>query len=181
MKKLWLLAIPVITGMGVGPAWAAKAPVKSQPARKTLQSSTDLVHQEKYAIGFQSTWPAWGLSGQMDINDKLTAQAVLGFAGETNIYALRGLYNIKKSSTPFLHNYYGFAAIGDYTSPSYDFNGNSTRESVIGFGLGAGVEAAPFEDLPIWLSLEVGASFAGFDNYSGFNTIGFGLGMHYRF
>lgn len=182
MRSFWLMTVLAVFALGARPAVAADKTVKGKPTHKTLQiSSMGLVHKEKYAIGFQSTWPAWGLSGQMDINDKLTGQAVLGFAGETNVYAVRGLYSLKKSFTPFKHNFYGFAAVGDYTSPSIDLNGNSTRESVFGFGVGAGVEAAPFEEYPVWFSLEVGASFASFKNDSGFNTIGFGLGAHYRF
>ena len=182
MRFFWLLCGLAIFVIDAGPVSAANNPVKSKPARRSLQTgSMGLVHKEKYAIGFQSTWPAGGLSGQMDINDKLTGQAVLWFACGRNVYAVRGLYSLKKSFTPFKHNFYGFAAVGDYTSPSIDLNGNSTRESVIGFGVGAGVEAAPFEEYPVWFSLEVGASFASFKNNSGFNTIGFGLGAHYRF
>lgn len=161
----------------------SKRPYKAENGKKahnTLQDES-FVHTQKYAIGFQSTWPTWGLSGQMDINNKLTGQAVLGFLGDANIYSLRGLYSFQKSSAPFEHNFYGFASIGDYTQSTIDDNGNSTRESVIGFGFGAGLEAAPFEDMPLWLNFEIGASFASFQDNSNFNTFGFGIGAHYRF
>lgn len=182
MKKLWLLAVLTVFALSAHPVSAAKSPAKNT-ANKTVQSSTGLVHTEKYGVGFQSTWPAWGLSGQMDINDKISGQLTFGSVDDTNVYSLRGLYNLKKSSEPFAHNYYGFAAVGSETYSTVDLYGDTSRESTFIFGFGAGVEGAPFKNAPVWLSFEMSVSFASFDNYSGSYGPGLnmGIGAHYRF
>ena len=46
--------------------------------------------QSKYSIGFQSSWPSYGLSGKMDVSDDLTAQAVIGFAGNVQMSLRQG-------------------------------------------------------------------------------------------
>lgn len=61
--------------------------------------------ETKFGIGFQSTFPAWGLSGMMDVNDKVSVQGILGAFGDLNIYAGRGIYRFRKEP---MWNTYGY-------------------------------------------------------------------------
>ncbi len=141
-------------------------------------TAADFSDKNLYA-GFQSSWPSHGLSLKMDFSDKITGQAVVGFLGELNNYAVRGLYKFKKEQ---FYNMYGFGSLGLWTWDS-DFVGWDD-ESVIGLGGGAGIEydirgldrTLP----PLFVNAELGLNIASFDHYN-FSSVGLGVGLHYKF
>lgn len=146
-----------------------------------------------FGIGFQSSWPAWGISGLYDLNPTLTAQAVLGTFGPLSTISGRLLYHFNRQET---HNFYGFGTVGVWRA-RYDvpvFEGFSFRterrtESVVGLGGGAGVELNWREIIqmeegsfpPLFSTIDLGLSFANFDAYDNFSLLSIGVGLHYRF
>lgn len=125
-------------------------------------------------VGFQSSWPAsYGISAKYDVNDKMTAQGVLGSLGTVTNYSVRGLYRFKKKPD---FDLYAFGSAGIYR---YDYYlGN---ESVFGFGAGAGLEydlSKALDGLPLTVSGEIGFGLVSFDYYS-YGAIGLGVGIHY--
>ncbi len=143
------------------------------------QDTTTQVHHEstRYGVGFQSTWPAWGISGMIDLNETLSAQAILGFFGNFNTVSGRGLYRFRQED---YWDLYGYGMIG-YWRYNTRF---ITAENRLGVGAGAGIQYdwRTFDPNlpPIFWNLELGVSFVNFDAYN-FNMITFGTGVHYRF
>jgi len=141
----------------------------------------------KYAAGMQSSFPAWGISGKMKIDDKITAQAILGPMGSLGTYAARGLYTFKSEKE---YDMYGFGMLGLFTYEGKTLNlitlqNEVTTEVGTGFGAGVGIEAnwqhlAP-EMPPVYFSGEIGLGFINFDTLYSFNSIMIGAGVHYKF
>jgi hypothetical protein len=133
----------------------------------------------RYGVGFQSSWPAWGLSGTYEVNERITAQAVLGLLGTLNSISARGLYRFQKNEN---YDLYGFGTVGMW---SYTVG---TRENSLGVGGGAGVElnwqrilGADRGDFPpIFSTVDLGLVLATFEHYN-FRGLQIGTGIHYRF
>lgn len=136
------------------------------------------VQDGKFGIGTASSWPAYGLSGTYLLNERVTAQAVLGFFGTVSSFSGRGWYRFNRNND---YDLYGYAGAGLYR---YDYGFDV--ENVLGLGAGAGVEvslAKLFDDEdfpPIFANSELGLSYADFDFYN-FSVLTFGFGIHYRF
>jgi hypothetical protein len=141
----------------------------------------------KYGAGFQGSFPAYGLSGMMDINEQISVQAIIGFFGNLNTYAGRGLYRFKKEDQWEL---YGYGMVGAWsydgvrvgTGPIFE----NYTETVLGFGAGAGIEydwRALAPDLPpLFWNVELGIGVADFNEVDyNFNALLLGVGVHYRF
>jgi hypothetical protein len=147
-------------------------------AATTQLSAGDFSTKDIYA-GFQSSWPSHGLSVKMDFNDKVTGQAVVGFFGDLNNYSVRGIYKFKKEA---FYNLYGYGSLGLWTWDS-DY-ASWDDESVVGFGGGAGFEydlrGIDRSFIPLFVNAELGLNIANFDHYN-YNSIGLGLGVHYKF
>lgn len=136
-------------------------------------------HAETLAAGFQVVHRSSGLSLKYRMSDAFTAQGIAGFFGSVNSYTARGL--LAFNSGPF-YDIYAYGSVG-----LWRWSGNRFFRSESAFGVGAGVGfeydmrgLAP-ELPPFFASAELGASFANFDNFSGFSTLGVGLALHYRF
>ena len=141
-------------------------------------SATDFAGKNIYA-GFQSSWPSHGLSVKMDVTDTITGQAVVGFLGDLNSYAVRGIYKFQKDQ---YYNMYGFGSVGLWTWDGSYYYGS---ESVVGIGGGAGIEydlrgLGPQMKVPLFVSAELGLNIASFDHYN-FSSLGLGVGIHYKF
>ena len=134
-----------------------------------------------FGVGFQASWPAYGLSGLYDVNEQITAQAVIGFLGTVTTFAGRGIYRFQRDD---LYNLYGFGEAGVLRWAGAGF----ASETALGIGGGAGIEfdlAEAFSSEtdsfpPLFASLEIGLTLANFDNYN-FSLLGLGGGIHYRF
>lgn len=165
------------------------AAVQICSAQATVQSGATVGQQGgRFGVGFASSWPAYGASGTMRINDAITAEAVLGFFGSVSNFGGRAWYRFKRNPT---YDLYGYAAASLYRYDYTTFDGSLLRtrrdtESVLGLGGGAGIEAGIqtlFKDEnlpPIFLNWEVGLALAQFDYYD-FSSFVIGGGIHYRF
>lgn len=148
--------------------------------------STVGVQGGRYGIGLASSWPAYGISGTIQVSETLTGEAVLGFFGAVSNFGGRIWYRFNRNET---YDIYAYGGLGVYRYTGFDsilLDLNRT-ESVLGVGLGAGVEAGlpklfDDEDLPpIFLNAELGLALASFEYYTGFSTLSLGFGVHYRF
>ena len=132
----------------------------------------------RFGIGFASSWPSYGLSGTLQVNEKITAEAILGFLGTVTNFGGRGWYRFNRNE---LYDLYGYAAASLYR---YDYIFDN--ENVLGLGAGAGIEANlgklfNQEDFPpIFMNWELGLAYADFKFYD-FSAFIFGAGIHYRF
>lgn len=132
----------------------------------------------KLGVGFQSSWPAYGLSGIYDVNPTVSAQAVLGFLGGWTTVSGRGL--MRFSQRPFLDPY-GYAMVG-----MWRYDSGLADASAVSAGGGGGLDfdlrrLGP--DLPpLYLNMELGLSVMNMDlaGYTG-AWMSFGAGLHYRF
>ncbi|MDI6703844.1 MAG: hypothetical protein QME40_04150 [bacterium] len=140
---------------------------------------------KRFGLGLQCSFPAWGISGMMDVADNLSLQGVLDLFGDLKTYAGRGIYRFNKE--PYW-NVYGYGMIGAW-SYSYYYGWPiylKITETVMGFGAGVGIEydwKALSPDLPpICWNLEAGLGSVGFKKvYYPFSTFMIGVGAHYRF
>ncbi|MBX2822734.1 MAG: hypothetical protein KTR29_23755 [Rhodothermaceae bacterium] len=149
-------------------------------------NSTVGVQGGRYGIGIGSAWPAYGISGTLQVSETITAEAVLGFFGDVSNFGGRLWYRFNRNEK---YDLYGYGAVGVYTYRGFDpfLLDNRVSETVLGIGAGAGIEAGlpklfDDEDLPpIFINAELGLAFGSFQYYGGFSSIGLGLGVHYRF
>jgi hypothetical protein len=133
-----------------------------------------------FGIGFQSSWPSYGLSGLYDLNDRITIQGIVGALGTITSFGARGIYRFQNEDK---YDLYGFGTAGLW---SYDYVVDT--ENVLGFGGGAGVELdwrrilSPEDDSfpPLFSSIDIGFVLANFDHYD-FSGVTIGGGLHYRF
>jgi len=131
-----------------------------------------------WSVGFQSAWPAWGLSGSFDVDERITAQAIVGAFGTLTNFGGRGLYRFSLEPS---YNLYGYGTVG-----VWNYSG-IVRENVVGFGGGGGIELdwrRLFSDdgsfPPLFSTIDLGFVAANFDHYS-FSGFTIGSGIHYRF
>ena len=123
-----------------------------------------------------------GISGKYDINDKLTAQAIIGVWGYGDLTSMTGrvLYKFKKKEHL---DFYGYGAVSSWTWNSHNYYYKD--ETSIGFGAGGGVEydirGIDPEFIPLYINLDLGFQVANFNNYNDFSGLGWGLGLHYKF
>jgi len=134
---------------------------------------------DKIGAGFQSSYPSYGLSAKMNLNDKFAIQGVLGFLGTVTSYSARGLMNIKQAED---YKFYGYGTVG-FWSYDYSILGKSDTETSVGFGGGGGIEydmAKYLDGIPLTFNLELGIGIVNLDHYN-FSAVSFGAGMHYWF
>lgn len=161
---------------------AAQDPATEDQAAAQDLEPTVGVQGGRFGAGMASSWPAYGLSGTYHVNEKVTAQAVLGFFGTVSSFSARGWYRFNRNAE---YDIYGYGTAGMYR---YNFGTIlfSDTESVLGLGAGAGIETSlgklfnQEEFPPIFANAELGLTYASFDFYN-FSALTFGFGIHYRF
>jgi len=138
-----------------------------------------------FGIGVQSSWPAYGLSGIYDANERMTAQLVLGALGTVTTISGRLLYHFKRLEK---YNWYGFGTVGMWRH-SFRLAGIDDSETAVAFGGGAGIEldwrriieSDGGEFPPLYSTIDIGlTATTGFDHYS-WSALTWGIGLHYRF
>jgi len=157
-------------------ALAANAAVAQQPAATGGGHQAEAL-RPRLGLGFQTSWPAWGLSGMYDFNQRVSGQAVLGFLGGWTTFSARGLYHFGQQ--PQVRPYgYGMLGFWRYSVVS--------SASAFTFGAGGGIDVdlrkfAP-ELPPLYANAEFGISMIDLAvaGYTG-ATMAFGAGLHYRF
>jgi len=153
------------------------------PGFVSAQEAED-ADDSRFSVGFQSSWPSYGLSVRYDLSDKLQAQGVLGALGTLTNFSGRLNYAFQDKEK---FDIYGYGSVG-FWRYSYDFLGAGASETSIGAGGGAGLEfdlqelIAPEDgDFPsLYASLELGLTLASFDFYN-WSAFGIGAGFHYHF
>lgn len=140
----------------------------------------------RMGLGFQSSWPAYGLSGTYEVNEKVTAQGVIGAFGSLTTLSARGLYHFQREEK---YSLYGYGTAGIWRH-SFRIIGVSESQTSPGVGGGAGVELDWRRLLdsegngsgfpPLFSSIDLGFVAASFDNYN-FSGLVIGAGLHYRF
>jgi hypothetical protein len=158
--------------VAVALTFASTGAVAAQPAPEEAPP------RPRVGVGFQSSWPAYGLSGMYDLNPTVSGQAVVGFLGGWTTVSGRGLFRF--SQRPYFDPYgYGMVGMWRYDSGFAD-------ASAVSFGGGGGIDIdfrrfAP--DLPpLYFNMELGLSVVNLDlaGYTG-AWMAFGAGLHYRF
>ena len=134
--------------------------------------------ETRWGVGFQSSFPAYGLSGLYDMSERITLQAVLGALGTVTTFSGRGLYRFQ---TEEKFDLYGFGTVG-----MWRWSSRFVDETSLGIGGGAGIELDWRSIIgdsgvpPLFSSVDVGLTLASFDTYN-FNALTIGVGLHYRF
>lgn len=135
--------------------------------------------KDGFGVGFQSTWPSYGLSVKKEMSDTLTAQGTLGALGNFTSFGARGLYKFKKEPE---YDIYGYGGLS-YWSWDYDGYYRGSRNetfNAIGLGLGAGIEYDVAKEITV--NGEIGFNLVNWDSaVSGFSSFGIGIGAHYWF
>lgn len=165
------IALPVLTLVAVATLLAVPATAQAQDGESS-----------GFSLGFQSSWPSYGLSGRVALNERATLQGVLGALGTVTNLSGRLLYDFQQEEK---YDFYGHGSVGVWR-----WSGGSGfgSESSVGFGGGVGVEFdlgelfAPDDDdfPPLFWNIEIGAVIANFDHYN-FSSFALGGGIHWAF
>jgi len=120
-----------------------------------------------------------GISLKYDITDTLNIQGMAGVYRDLNIYTLRSNYKFQRKES------YDLYAYGEAGIIQWDARNSFENEAVPTFGAGAGIEWSLSKvlesDIPLFFALEVGYSFASFNNYGTYSGLDFGGAIHYKF
>ena len=134
-----------------------------------------LSFSQDLSVGFQSSFPSYGLSVKANFDDKNSAQAIFGAFGTLSTYSGRYIYNFEKvrnNVTPF-----AYAQAGLW---KYNFDALNITESVFGFGFGGGLEFDIFKSYVDGLKSTVEISYGNVDlEYYDFKATTIGFGVHY--
>jgi hypothetical protein len=155
-------------------------------ALSTVGSPSEALAQDgesdsPFGIGFQSSWPSYGVSGLYDMSERITLQAIVGALGTVTNFGGRALYRFQLEDK---YDLYGFGAAG---ALRYSVAGFS--ENAIGFGGGGGVELdwrrifTPEDDSfpPLFSTIDIGFMANTFETYGNYSALSMGGSIHYRF
>ncbi len=126
----------------------------------------------KFGVGFQLSWPSYGLSVKKELTNEITAQGTIGAFGTVTNFGAKAMYKFKKEPE---YDIYGYGSLGVY---KWSGSGLFASESVMGFGAGAGLEYDVTKEITV--NGEIGFGAVNFDHYS-YGSFGMGLGAHYWF
>lgn len=151
-------------------------PAQEPPPREPQPPSA---REGMYGVGLQLTWPTYGLSGMMDVNDDVSIQVVVGTAGFGLALSGRALFRLEPQEhfRPYVYGEAGlWSAYRDWGA-------------VPNFGLGAGIELDLRQFLPeappFYASFEAGLNMALYsDRELGSGSLTrfqIGPALHYRF
>lgn len=158
----------------LGAAASAQAEEKKDRTETTEGDAAEL-EPTTFGVGLQSSWPSFGLSGVMDLDDRIAVQGVLGLFGRVSTFAGRGIYRFAREE---MWNVYGYGSVG-----AVSFRFRRETDTSLGLGAGLGLEydwrAWQRKLPPIRWNLELGFGYAdlAYYDYTGFTI---GAGIHYR-
>ena len=139
----------------------------------------------RLGIGFQGTFPAFGLSLVADLDKSVSLQGIFGFVADLKSYSARLLYRFDTKS---YYNFYGYGQVGiwSYSTAYAGLYVDNASETTFACGAGVGAEynwQAMSRDLPpVWFNIELGFGYAKFSHVMyDVSLIDLGLGIHYRF
>lgn len=141
----------------------------------------------KIGVGLQSSFPLYGISAKVGINDQIMAQAIVAPFGASsgdvgysiNFYGARGIYRFTdpdRSAVP-----YAFAGAGLIRS-TFEYGSTSTSANLLGWSIGAGVEFFPnfLDNMGASLELGYGSMSVGTGDIA-IRSMTYGFGLHYYF
>ncbi len=148
------------------------------PEVAVAQTDTD----SPFSLGFQSSWPSYGISGRYEVNEKAMVQAVIGALGTVTNFSGRVLLDLQQEEK------YDLYALGTVGMWRWGGGGALPSETSVGFGGGVGVDldlqkliSPDDEDFPpLFWNIEIGVIIANFDNYN-FRPFALGTGFHWAF
>lgn len=146
----------------------------------------------RFGVGFQFTFPAFGLNLTADLSQRVAAQGIIGAFGDLRTYAGRGIYRFSRK--PY-SSAYGYGMLGAWSYKGLEFvdeddpwnwDLRETTETVFGMGAGVGVEydwRGMNRNLPaVAWNLEIGISRIDFQDVDfDFSALMIGTGAQYRF
>jgi len=120
-----------------------------------------------------------GISGKMDLTDKVTMQGIVGFLGELSNYSAKAIYKIDKKK---LYDLYAYGLIGVW---KWDDDYFDEHETTMGYGIGGGLEFKLQELFgpqapPLYMSGELGFDKLDLE-YVEYTGLHIGGAIHYRF
>ena len=147
------------------------------PSPTALIDEAEIDTESQFGIGLGGTFFAYGLSGTYDVNDIITAEAILGFIGTVTSAGGRLWYRFNQNPG---YDLYGYGGV------SFLRVGGLIDETAIGLSGGVGLEIGLPQLLdndefpPIFLNADIGLGFSTFDTYN-YSAFAGGSGIHYRF
>lgn len=157
---------------------ADMAPEARAAAEAAGLGARDIDTDKQFGIGPGSAFLSFGISGTYDVNETITAEAIVGFLSSLTSIGGRVWYRFNRNEG---YDLYGFGGV------SFLRFGGLFDESAVGVSGGAGVEIGLPQVLdnpdfpPIFLNLDIGIGVTTFDVYDGFSALGGGGGIHFRF
>lgn len=145
----------------------------------TAQDTAQVLERPKVGVGFQASFPAYGLSGIYDLQPTVSLQAVAGFFGTWTTVSGRVLYRFPQRPHGDVFTY---GVLG-----SWGYTASRATASALLVGGGAGVDLdwrrflSDF-DMPLFSNFEIGLAMLDLPlaGYSGL-FMSIGVGLHYRF
>jgi hypothetical protein len=134
---------------------------------------------QELGLGFQASFPSYGLSLKADLTETHTVQGVFGAFGTVTMISGRYIYNFSETGDSFPITPFVYAQAGQW---NYNEDLLGIDESVFGYGIGAGIEFnwLNFFSDRFRTTLELGYSKVDLV-YFDFSATTVGVGLHYNF
>lgn len=137
------------------------------------------IYSQDLEFGLQASLPSYGLSLKADFTDTHSAQVIFGAFGPFSNLAGRYRYSFEETYDPVAVIPFVYAQAGSWT---YNFKLLNIKESVFGYGFGAGLEFNLFDWFSDRISTTIELGYSNVDlEYYDFNATTFGFGIHYKF
>ena len=137
------------------------------------------ISAQELGLGFQASFPSYGLSLKADFDDTHSGQVVLGSFGTVSTISGRYIYSFNETGDTFPLTPFVYGQVGQW-SYNYDFLG--IKESIFGYGVGAGLEFNWLASISDKFKTTVEIGYAAVDlEYFDFSATMFGVGIHYYF
>jgi hypothetical protein len=124
--------------LSIAGAVLAAAPLIAQEPMEPTPPAEPQAREGRAGVGFQFTWPTYGLSGMYDLDDEWSVQAVFGIAGFGLSITGRGLYRFERQDQ---YRPFAYVELGRWS----DYGAWGT---VPHFGFGGGVEVDVRDFIP---------------------------------
>jgi hypothetical protein len=134
---------------------------------------------QELGLGFQASFPSYGLSLKADLTETHTVQGVFGAFGTVTMISGRYIYNFSETGDSFPITPFVYAQAGQW---NYNEDLLGIDESVFGYGVGAGIEFnwLNFFSDRFRTTLELGYSKVDLEFFD-FSATTIGVGLHYNF
>ena len=137
------------------------------------------ISAQELGLGFQASFPSYGLSLKADFDETHSGQFVLGSFGTVSTISGRYIYNFNETGDAFPLTPFVYGQIGQW---SYNYDLLGIKESIFGYGVGAGLEFNWLASISEKFKTTVEIGYGVVDlEYFDFSATMFGVGLHYYF